>query len=89
MMNSIVFNAGVILISSLAVANFCTNSFSDYAKYTASQSVFGVQISYLQGLGYVIDAMSYVLIGFFLLSVIYNLYNPYKKQRENRMNFKW
>ncbi len=89
MMNSLVFNMGVILISSLALANFCVTSFGDYAKFTASQSVFSIQIGYLKGLGIVIDAFTYVLVGWFLLSVIYTLYNPYKKQRENRMNFKW
>lgn len=36
LMSSLVFNTGVILLSSLAVMQFCTISFDIYAKYTAA-----------------------------------------------------
>jgi LMBR1 domain-containing protein 1 len=38
MMSSLVFNVGLILISSLAVAQFVTMAFADYARYTTSES---------------------------------------------------
>ncbi|KAJ1566979.1 hypothetical protein HK405_007670, partial [Cladochytrium tenue] len=84
MMNSLVFNTGIILLSSLAVAQFCTLAFAPYAKYTASNSLFGVQFQNLQGVQYVYDAFVFLLIGSAGLSVAYNIYRPYNKQRENR-----
>jgi LMBR1 domain-containing protein 1 len=35
MMNSMVFNVGLILLSSLAVVQFCSLSFKEYARYTS------------------------------------------------------
>jgi hypothetical protein len=35
-MSSLIFNVGLILLCSVAVAQFCTIAFSDYARYTAS-----------------------------------------------------
>jgi LMBR1 domain-containing protein 1 len=42
MMSSLIFNVGLILLSSLAVAQFCTMSFAEYARYTASASEWGL-----------------------------------------------
>ncbi|KAI9355736.1 hypothetical protein DFJ73DRAFT_258176 [Zopfochytrium polystomum] len=89
MMNSLVFNTGVILLSSLSVAQFCTLAFGRYAKYTASNSLFGVQIQNLRGVQYAYDAFIFMLLAFAGVTMAYNIYRPYKKQRENRMNFKW
>ena len=91
MMSAMVFNAGIILLCSLPLAQFSTLAFTDYAKYTANQcnlfnvAIFGVQISSLKGLKYGFDAFIYVLAGFCVLTFFYNIYNPYKKQKENRL----
>ncbi|KAJ3121152.1 minichromosome maintenance protein 5 [Nowakowskiella sp. JEL0407] len=63
MMNSLVFNAGIILLCSMAVAQFCASSFSNYAMYTATQSVFSVQIQNLRYLSYLYKAFIFILIG--------------------------
>lgn len=89
MMNSLVFNTGVILISSLSVAQFCTLSFSRYARYTASNALFGVQIQNLYGIQYAFIGFIFLLLLVAGLTITYIIYKPYNKQRENRMNFKW
>jgi LMBR1 domain-containing protein 1 len=43
-MDSMLFNTGIILTSSLAVAQYCTISFSEYATSTASQCMCVVVI---------------------------------------------
>ncbi|KAJ3186814.1 hypothetical protein HK101_009569 [Irineochytrium annulatum] len=89
MMNSLVFNTGIILLSSLSVAQFCTLAFAKYARYTASNSLFGVQMQNLHGIQYGYDAFIFLILGFAGLTAGYSIYKPYNKQREHRMNFKW
>ena len=87
-MNSLVFNTGVILLSSIAVAQYCTISFSNYAQFTASESIFGVQVQNLQGLNYGYLGVVCALPGFSILTLFYTLYSPYKKQKENKMDLR-
>ncbi|KAI9099418.1 LMBR1-like membrane protein-domain-containing protein [Phlyctochytrium arcticum] len=89
MMNAIVFNTGVVLICSMSVAQFCTLSFSKYAKYTANETLFGVQMQNLRGIQYGYDAFIFILLGFAGLTIAYSLYRPHKKRRENRLEFKY
>lgn len=88
MMSSLVFNAGIILLASLPLAQFTTLSFSKYAQYTSNQSIFGVQVTSLKGLSYAFDAFLYVLVFFCVATFFYNMYNPYLKQPENSL-IKW
>ncbi|KAH6573955.1 hypothetical protein BASA60_005768 [Batrachochytrium salamandrivorans] len=89
LMSSLVFNAGVILLCSLPLAQFCNVAFSDYAKYTSNQSIFGVSISTLKGISFGYDACVYVMLGFLVLTFFYNMYNPYKKEKANQLKFNW
>merc|ERR1711916_149202 len=47
LMNALLFNTALILISSLAVTQFCATAFFDYARLTAVGSVFSVQLGHL------------------------------------------
>ncbi|KAJ3007426.1 UNVERIFIED_CONTAM: hypothetical protein HDU68_003512, partial [Siphonaria sp. JEL0065] len=89
MMNSLLFNVGVILVSSLAVSQFCALAFSRYAKYTASGYLFGVQVQKLKNMQYVYVAFVCAFLGVAALMIAWIIYKPRSKQRENRMNFKW
>nr|KAJ3422296.1 hypothetical protein HK105_000333 [Polyrhizophydium stewartii] len=89
LMSSLVFNAGIILLCSLPLAQFCNIAFADYAKYTSNQSIFGVSISTLKGISFGYDACVYVMLFFAAATFFYNLYNPYKKQKENQLKFNW
>ncbi|KAJ3043789.1 hypothetical protein HDV00_004196 [Rhizophlyctis rosea] len=85
MMSSLVFNMGIILLCSISVAQFCTLSFAKFAKYTSNQSIFGVQIQNLKGIQYGYDAFIFAILGFAVLTCVFNIYSPYKKQRENKL----
>ncbi|KAI8909343.1 LMBR1-like membrane protein-domain-containing protein [Powellomyces hirtus] len=89
LMNALVFNTGVVLICSMSVAQFCTLAFAKFAKYTANQSIFGVQMQNLRGIQYGYDAFIFVLLGFAFFTVAYTLYRPRSKRRENNMNFNY
>jgi hypothetical protein len=45
-------------------------------------------MSSLKGLSYGYDSFIYVLLFFVVATFFYNLYNPYKKQKENSL-IKW
>ncbi|KAI8818355.1 LMBR1-like membrane protein [Fimicolochytrium jonesii] len=87
LMNSIVFNTGVVLICSMSVAQFCTLAFAKFARYTSNQSIFGVQMQNLRGIQYGYDAFIFILLGFAFLTGCYTLYRPRHKRRENRLSF--
>ncbi|KAI9201893.1 uncharacterized protein BJ171DRAFT_516841 [Polychytrium aggregatum] len=89
MMNSLVFNTGIVLLCSLSVAQFCSQNFDKYGRYTTVSAVFGSQLAYFRGIHYGYDASPFILLGFVVLTFLYTLYRPYKKQRENVLDFKW
>ena len=46
-MNSLLFNALIILITSVSVSQFCANSFKEYGTMTDMELIFSYQIRYL------------------------------------------
>eukprot|EP00803_Ostreobium_quekettii_P000895 evm.model.scf_53EXC.5 EVM.evm.TU.scf_53EXC.5 scf_53EXC:48199-49798(+) len=52
MMNSMLVNTALILLSSTAVIQFCSQAFAVYAGETAIQEIFGSEIENLQGIKY-------------------------------------
>mmetsp|Transcript_20192 Transcript_20192/g.42289 ORF Transcript_20192/g.42289 Transcript_20192/m.42289 type:complete len:528 (+) Transcript_20192:60-1643(+) len=77
-MNSFLFNLGLILLCSLPVVQFSVMAFSDYARFTNVNQIFGVQIKYLQFFEYfwTTNAFIYALLGMALLSAIYLIFKP-------------
>ncbi|KAI9224739.1 LMBR1-like membrane protein [Blastocladiella britannica] len=88
LMASMVFNVGLILFSSLAVAQFSTTAFTDYARYTSSQTIFVAMIRNLSQLQYAYTVLTFVLLGFAFLSLIFVLYKPYQKQQAKGHNIR-
>ncbi len=54
-MNSFLFNVLMVLICSVAVTQFCANSFAEYARLTEISMIFGTQIRYLRFFKYFFD----------------------------------
>ena len=84
LMNSLLFNTAVILLSSTAVLQFCSEAFAVYAKDTDIQEIFGNDVDHLQGIKYLYrkDIFLYCLIGSAALGiVVLVIYGPkgYKK----------
>ncbi|KAJ3371138.1 hypothetical protein GGF31_003561 [Allomyces arbusculus] len=81
MMSSLVFNSGLIVLSSLAVAQFSTWAFQDYARYTSSSTIFLQSILNLRELKYCFNVLIFVILGFVVLTFFYVLYRPYTRQQ--------
>lgn len=88
-MSAMVFNAGIILLCSLPLCSFAQTAFASYASTSANQSIFGVQISSITAFAWGYDIFMYVMLGFIVLTFIYQMYNPYRNQKENKLSFKW
>ncbi|KAJ3189945.1 hypothetical protein HDU85_000232 [Gaertneriomyces sp. JEL0708] len=86
MMNSLVFNVGVVLITSMSVAQFCALAFRKFAKYTSNDTIFGVQMQNLRGIQYGYDAFIFILLGFAVLTIGYMLYRK-KRKRPDPLDF--
>ena len=52
LMNSFLFNVGLILLCSISVIQFCATAFAYYAQATAAQEIFGHTLESLRGIKY-------------------------------------
>ncbi|KAH9316194.1 hypothetical protein KI387_024821, partial [Taxus chinensis] len=52
LMNSFLFNVGLILLCSISVIQFCSTAFAVYAQATAAQEIFGRTLESLRGIKY-------------------------------------
>ena len=48
LMNSFMFNTGLVLLCTLPAVQFCTDAFSQYVRLTDADSLFGTQFKYLE-----------------------------------------
>lgn len=76
MMNSMLFNTGIMLIGSLAVSQFSTLAFGQYARYTSSLSLFGNQLETFLYINYVYDALIFAFPSMTLITAIYLAFKP-------------
>ncbi|KAJ3350781.1 hypothetical protein HDU83_009410 [Entophlyctis luteolus] len=88
MMNSMLFNVGIILVSSLAVSQFCALAFARYAKYTAAGYLFGVQLQQLKNMKYVYIAFVCTFAAVAALMIGWMIYKP-RAKREKKFDMKW
>lgn len=80
LMNALLFNVGLFLTGSLAVAQLCAVAFSLYARFTASASIFLVQISNLRGIRYIFIVYVFLVLAFFLMACIWLAFRRYKRE---------
>jgi len=73
MMNSFLFNVGIILLCEIPCIQFCTNAFSIYARVTAISVIFGTQIQYLQGISVLwkYNIFLYIMAAMILFTVFF------------------
>ena len=73
MMNSMLFNVLLLLVTSVSVVQFCTRAFASYARLTAADMLFGVQVENLMGLNFFFrkGIFLYALVSVASLTVIY------------------
>lgn len=69
LMSSFLFNVNLIMLSSIAVIQFCAQAFDGYAAETAVSEIFGGEIENLRGLG-VLFKYQVFLYSFFSMAVL-------------------
>lgn len=67
LMNSFLFNVGLILLCSISVIQFCATAFAYYAQATAAQEIFGHNLQSLRGIKYLYK-YNVFQIGFIVLA---------------------
>lgn len=77
-MNSFLFNVTLVLLGSVSITQFCTNSFPDYVTFTDIDMIFNVQVKYLDFFVwfYKYYVFEYIFFGIFVISLIYLLLRP-------------
>lgn len=73
LMNSFLFNVGLILLCSISVIQFCATAFAYYAQATAAQEIFGHTLESLRGIKYIYK-YNVFQIGFVVLAGVTFLY---------------
>ena len=69
LMSSFLFNVNLIMLSSIAVIQFCSRAFDGYAAETAVSEIFGGEIENLRGLGVLFEYQVF-LYAFFCMAVL-------------------
>lgn len=70
MLNSFLFNVGLILLTSLALVQFCTNAFLQYAQFAAAAELFGVAVQKLRYIEYFFYFYSAGMVGIAVLTLL-------------------
>lgn len=73
LMNSFLFNVGLILLCSISVIQFCATAFAYYAQATAAGEIFGHTLQSLRGIKYLYK-YNVFQIGFVALAILTFLY---------------
>ncbi|KAG6771670.1 hypothetical protein POTOM_023052 [Populus tomentosa] len=87
LMNSFLFNVGLILLCSISVIQFCATAFGYYAQATAAQEIFGHTLQSLRGIKYLykynVFQISFVVLAG-LTFVYYAAFGWRRKKRSGR-----
>ncbi|XP_031103115.1 LIMR family protein At5g01460 [Ipomoea triloba] len=87
LMNSFLFNVGLILLCSISVIQFCATAFAYYAQATAAQEIFGHTLQSLRGIKYLYK-YNVFQIGFIILAgltfVYYSIFGWRRKKPTGR-----
>lgn len=77
-MNSILFNIGLLMLTSVSINQFCVKAFSEYASMTDIDIIFSTQIKYLKFFVYFYNynVFEYALFIFMVISLVYFLAEP-------------
>jgi LMBR1 domain-containing protein 1 len=86
MLNSFIFNTGLLLLISITVVQFCTNAFSQYTRFTSIDAYFNTQIYYTKGLHYFFKYIHYVFFVFiFIGAVLTGIFSLIKTDKQKRI----
>ncbi|XP_020113120.1 LIMR family protein Os06g0128200-like [Ananas comosus] len=83
LMNSFLFNVGLILLCSISVIQFCATAFGYYAQATAAQEIFGHTLQSLRGIKYLYkyNVFQYVFVGLAVITLVYYALFGWRKRK--------
>ncbi|XP_058080095.1 LIMR family protein At5g01460 isoform X1 [Magnolia sinica] len=83
LMNSFLFNVGLILLCSISVIQFCATAFAYYSQATAAQEIFGHTLESLRGIKYLYkyNVFQIAFIVFAGLTFVYYAAFGWKKRK--------
>ncbi|KAK8958321.1 LIMR family protein [Platanthera guangdongensis] len=83
LMNSFLFNVGLILLSSISVIQFCATAFASYAQATAAQEIFGHNLQSLRGIKYLYkyNIFPYAFVALAAITFLYYLIFGWRKKK--------
>ncbi|XP_072967359.1 LIMR family protein Os06g0128200 [Typha angustifolia] len=83
LMNSFLFNVGLILLCSISVIQFCATAFAYYAQATAAQEIFGHTLESLRGIKYLYkyNVFQYAFVGLAIITLFYYAAFGWRKRR--------
>jgi LMBR1 domain-containing protein 1 len=87
LLNSFMFNVQLVLLCVLPVVQFCTDAFSQYARHTDADVIFGTQMKYIYGFRYFwqYNVFLFTILGFFILAAIYFACFPSDRKHLNEV----
>ncbi|XBI76312.1 hypothetical protein VPH35_069570 [Triticum aestivum] len=83
LMNSFLFNVGLILLCSISVIQFCATAFAYYAQATAAQEIFGHTLQSLRGIKYLYkyNVFQYGFVALAILTLFYYALFGWRKRK--------
>ncbi|PRP87582.1 hypothetical protein PROFUN_04609 [Planoprotostelium fungivorum] len=87
MMNAFLFNTLLLLLSAVAVVQFCTDAFNAYTRLTGSDVIFNTGIKTLKGTKYIWFYYPYVLIALTFIAGAYFVVYPAVKPKKDKYGF--
>ena len=87
LLNSFMFNVQLVMLCVLPCVQFCTDAFSQYARHTEADMIFGTQMKYIYGFRYFwqYNVFLFTILGFFLLALIYFAAFPSDRKHLNEV----
>lgn len=86
LLNALLFNCLLMLLTSFALIEFVSLSFRDYAPLSSINGMMNVYVLKLRGIGYVINWAQFVLIVFAIGSFLWQVMCPKGKKKTNRQS---
>ncbi|AAZ10174.1 LMBR1-like membrane protein, putative [Trypanosoma equiperdum] len=77
-LNSIVFNVGLLLLTSYAILQFTTRSFNEYIPRTSINALMNLYVMNLKGIGVAVEWAQFCLLGVSFLGLLFVLACPAK-----------
>ena len=92
-MTGLLFNTGLIMLCSMAVAQFCSRAFASYAKDTSAIKMLSVNADHLQNIGVMFrkDVFPAIFVAFSCASMVFyfvlkGYFGWFTKQTKGRLN---